>query len=87
MHSRPKVKEYLEEHHTKIWARALFNDTCKVDYVNNNLAEAFNSRIKKYKGLHIVDLCDKIRQYIMQKFDIRNRIAIDHFEGHLIFHL
>ena len=84
LHSRPKVKEYLEEHHTKIWARALFNDTCKVDYVNNNLAEAFNSRIKKYKGLHIVDLCDKIRQYIMQKIDIRNRIAIDHFEGHLI---
>ena len=84
LHSRPKVKEYLEEHHTKIWARALFNDTCKVDYVNNNLAEAFNSRIKKYNGLHIVDLCDKIRQYIMQKFDIRNRIAIDHFEGHLI---
>ena len=49
-HSRPKVKEYLEEHHTKIWARALFNDTCKVDYVNNNLAEAFNSRIKKIQG-------------------------------------
>ena len=84
MHSRPKVKEYLEEHHTKIWARAHINDICKVDYVNNNLAEAFNSRIKKYKGLHIVDLCDKIRQYIMQKFDIRNMIAIDHFEGHLI---
>ncbi|XP_020152563.1 uncharacterized protein [Aegilops tauschii subsp. strangulata] len=84
LHSRPKVKEYLEEHHTKIWARAHINDICKVDYVNNNLAEAFNSRIKKYKGLHIVDLCDKIRQYIMQKFDIRNMIAIDHFEGHLI---
>ncbi|KAE8774338.1 putative transposon protein [Hordeum vulgare] len=84
LHSRPKVKEYLEEHHTKIWGRALFNDTCKVDYVNNNLAEALNSRIKKYKGVHILDLCDKIRQYIMQKFDIRNMIAIDHFEGHLI---
>ena len=84
LHSRPKVKEYLEEHHTKIWARAHINDICKVDYVNNNLAESFNSRIRKYKSLHIVDLLDKIRQYIMEKFDIRNRIATDHFIGHNI---
>ena len=82
--SKPKVKEYLEEHHTKIWARAEFNEMCKVDYVNNNLAESFNSRIRKYKSLHIVDLLDKIRQYIMEKFDLRNRIATDHFIGHYI---
>jgi hypothetical protein len=82
--SKPKVKEYLEEHHTKIWARADFNEMSKVDYVNNNLAESFNSRIKKYKSLHIVDLLDKIRQYIMEKFDLRNRIASDHFIGHYI---
>ena len=68
----------------KIWARALINEFGKVDYVNNNLAEAFNSKIKKYKGLHIVDLLDKIRKYIMEKFDIRNRIAADHFIGHNI---
>ncbi|XP_040245799.1 uncharacterized protein [Aegilops tauschii subsp. strangulata] len=82
--SKPKVKEFLEEHHTKIWARAEFNEMCKVDYVNNNLAESFNSRIRKYKSLHIVDLLDKIRQYIMEKFDLRNRIATDHFIGHYI---
>ena len=82
--SKPKVKEYLEEHHTKTWARADFNEISKVDYVNNNLAESFNSRIKKYKSLHIVDLLDKIRQYIMEKFDLRNRIASDHFIGHYI---
>jgi len=56
----------------------------KVDYVNNNLAESFNSRIRKYKSLHIVDLLDKIRQYIMEKFDLRNRIATGHFIGHNI---
>ena len=84
MKSKPKVKEYLEEHHTKIWARADFNEMSKVNYVNNNLAESFNSRIKKYKSLHIVDLLDKIRQYIMEKFDLRNRIASDHFIMHYI---
>ena len=35
-------------------------------------------------SLHIVDLLDKIRQYIMEKFDIRKRIATDHFIGHNI---
>ena len=82
--SKPNVKEYLEEHHTKTWARADFNDISKHDYVNNNLAEPFNSRIKKYKSLHIVDLLDKIRHYIMEKFDLRNRISSDHFIGHYI---
>ncbi|KAE8786229.1 hypothetical protein D1007_40016 [Hordeum vulgare] len=47
-------------------------------------AESFNSRIKKYKSMNIVDLLDKIRQYIMEKFDLRNRIAMDHFIGHSI---
>ncbi|XP_020194778.1 uncharacterized protein [Aegilops tauschii subsp. strangulata] len=82
--SRPKVKDYLEEHHTKIWARADFTELSKVDYVNNNLAKSFNSRIKKYKGLHLVDLLDKIRRYIMEMFDLRKRICIDHFIGHYI---
>ncbi|XP_044394491.1 uncharacterized protein [Triticum aestivum] len=82
--SKPTVKEYLEEHHTKTWARADFNEISKVDYVNNNLAESFDSRIKKYKSLHIVDLLDKIRQYIMEKLELRNRFASDHFIGYYI---
>lgn len=31
-----------------------------------------------------MDLLHKIKQYIMEKFDIRNRIAIDHFIRHNI---
>ena len=42
LYSKQGVQEYIEEHHTKLWARALFNETCKLDYVNNNLAESFN---------------------------------------------
>jgi hypothetical protein len=78
------VKEYLEEHHTKLWARALFNEICKIDYVNNNLAESFNSKIKRWKGIHIVDLLDKIRQFIMEKFDLRQNIAAVTFIVHII---
>ena len=82
--SKQGVQEYIEEHHTKLWARALFNETCKLDYVNNNLAESFNSKIRKWKGLHIVDLLDRIRQYIMEKFDIRQSIAAATYVGHVI---
>ena len=58
--------------------------TCKLNYVNNNLAESFNSKIKKWKGLHIVDLLDKIRQYLMEKFSLRQQIAAATFSGHII---
>ena len=84
LHSKAGVKEYLEEHHTKLWARSLFNEVCKIDFVNNNLAESFNSKIRKWKGVHIVDLLDKIRQFIMEKFDLRQQIAAATFIGHII---
>jgi hypothetical protein len=52
--------------------------------VNNNLAECFNSWIRKKKGLHLVDLLDKIRMMVMAKFSLRQRIAIEKFVGHKI---
>ena len=84
LYSKPDVKDYLDEHHSKIWARALFNEKCKLDYVNNNLAESFNSKIRKWKGLHIVDLLDKIRQVLMEKFDLRQSISTGTYGGHII---
>ena len=39
--NHPKVKNWFEKGHTKLWARSKFNEVCKVDYVNNNLAECF----------------------------------------------
>jgi hypothetical protein len=38
MYTRPRVKTYMKNHHKKVWARSKFNEACKVDYVNNNLA-------------------------------------------------
>ena len=32
MYTQPKVKEYLEEHHTKLWARSKFGELSKVDF-------------------------------------------------------
>jgi hypothetical protein len=43
--------------------------------VNNNMAECFNSWIRKIKGLHLVDMLDKIRQMLMVKFELHQRIA------------
>jgi hypothetical protein len=42
--------------------------------VNNNLAESFNSWIRKIKGLYLVDVLDKIRHMLMIKFELRQRI-------------
>jgi hypothetical protein len=81
MYTKAKVKDYLEKDHPKLWARSKFNEIYKVDYVNNNLAESFNTWIRKVKGLHVVDMLDKIRQMIMAKFELRQKIAAENFVG------
>jgi hypothetical protein len=48
---KPRVKEYLDEHHGRVWSRSQFNKICKVDYVTSNLAESFNAKVKSLKGL------------------------------------
>ena len=84
MYRKPKMKPYMDEKHTKIWMRSKFNELCKVDYVNNNLAESFNAWVRKIKDLHVVDLLDRIRVMIMAKFELRQRIARERFAGHKI---
>jgi hypothetical protein len=84
LYKNDKVKEFLETHHSKIWARSQFSDLSKVDYVHNNLAESFNSTIRKLKGLYLVDLLDKIRIEYIKKFHVRAGIAAAKFMGHII---
>ena len=84
LYMNPKVKEYLETHHSKLWARSQFSEVSKVDYVHNNLAESFNSTIRKLKGHYVVDLLDRIRIEYMQKFHYRAGIAEAKFMGHII---
>ena len=84
LNKNPKVKEYLEKHHSKLWARSQFSELSKVDYVHNNLAECFNSTIRKLKGFYIVDLLDKIRIEYIKNFHVRAGIAAAKFMGHII---
>ncbi|XP_071681905.1 uncharacterized protein [Lolium perenne] len=84
LYKNDKVKEYLETHHSKLWARSQFSEVSKVDYVHNNLAESFNSTIQKLKGLYLADLLDKIRVEYVQKFLVRAGIAEAKFMGHII---
>ncbi len=55
-----------------------------MDFVCNNLAESFNDKISGMKTLAIVILLDAIRQCIMVKIDLRQRICARNFLGHKI---
>ncbi|WVZ59243.1 hypothetical protein U9M48_009422 [Paspalum notatum var. saurae] len=84
--AKPEAMDYIRRNHTRIWARSQFWTHCKVDYITNNLAECFNNWIKKYKGLNLDDLMDKIRQLIMNKWDVR-RIISQNFKGVILPHI
>ena len=51
--------------------------------MNNNLAESFNSKLKKVKALQMVDMFDCLRQRSIVKFELRRTIA-EKLEGHRI---
>jgi transposase-like protein len=46
----PEAIEWLDKNYPHVWSRSKFDKDCKVDYINNNLAESFNSSMSK-KGL------------------------------------
>jgi len=71
----PKALEWLDENHPYIWSRSKFSEDCKVDYINNNLSESFNSWVSKTKEYQIVEMHDKIRQMIIEKFVLRSKNA------------
>jgi hypothetical protein len=78
------VKEYLDEHHGRVWSRSQFNKIYKVDYVTSNLAESFNAKVKSLKGLMLWQIFNKIRQMIIIKIDLHQRIAAIKYLGHLM---
>jgi hypothetical protein len=41
--AKAEAMKYLQETHKKLWTRSQFGTASKVDYVTNNLAEAFNN--------------------------------------------
>ncbi len=79
----PDALAWLDDNHPYVWSRSKFSEDSKVDYINNNLSECFNSWVSKTKDQHIVDMHDKIRQMIITKFILRGKIA-SNMEGIII---
>jgi hypothetical protein len=52
----------------------LFSEASKCDYVTNNIAETFNSWVRREKSLHVVDLMDRLRQMEMDKMYLRKKL-------------
>ena len=71
----PTAIEYLEQNHNRIWYRCGFSENSKCDYLTNNVSESFNSQIRKFKGLLLHELVDRIRELIMQKRYTRKMLA------------
>lgn len=71
----PSALEWLDDNHPYVWSRSKFFEDCKVDYINNNLSECFNSWVCKSKNFQIVEMHDTIRQMIIEKFVLRAKIG------------
>ncbi|WVZ57546.1 hypothetical protein U9M48_007918 [Paspalum notatum var. saurae] len=67
--------KWIEDSHKHLWNRWKFSPLCKCDYVTNNIAETFNSWVRNEKSQGVIQLMDRIRQMIMQKMDMRRRLA------------
>jgi len=77
----PESIEYLEEHHNRIWYRCAFSENNKCDYLTNNVSESFNAQIKKFKGLLLHELVDRIRELIMEKRYTRKMLTRQWTDG------
>jgi len=71
----PSALEWLDENHPYVWSRSKFSEDCKLDYVNNNFSQSFNSWVSKTKDFQVVEMHDKIRQMIIKKMVLRAKIA------------
>ena len=58
-----------------MWSRSKFSEDCKVDCINNNLSECFNSWVSKIKHHQIVEMLDHIRQMIIEKYVSKSKIG------------
>ena len=77
----PTAIEYLKQHHNRIWYRCGFLENSKCDYLTNNVSESFNSQIRKFKGLLLHELVDRIRELIMEKRYTRKVLAKQWTDG------
>ncbi|XP_044960337.1 uncharacterized protein LOC123411455 isoform X1 [Hordeum vulgare subsp. vulgare] len=84
--ANPTAIEYLEIHHNRLWYRCGFGEASKVDYLTNNISESFNKQIKDFKGINVLNLFDKIREIITEKFYIRGQVS-KQLKGRILPHV
>ncbi|XP_048540850.1 uncharacterized protein LOC125520087 isoform X2 [Triticum urartu] len=84
--ANPAAIEYLDIHHNRLWYRCGFGEASKVDYLTNNISESFNKQIKDFKGLNVLNLFDKIREIITEKFYIRGQVS-KQLKGRILPHV
>jgi hypothetical protein len=77
----PEAIDFLEQHHGRLWYRCAFSENSKCDYLTNNVSESFNAQVKKFKGLLIHELVDRIRELIMEKRFTRKMLARQWADG------
>ena len=77
----PRTIDYLEQHHNRIWRRSAFSENSKCDYLTNNVSESFNAQIKKFKGLLLHELVDRIRELIMETRYRRKMVGMQWADG------
>ena len=82
----PNAIKWIEDNHKHLWNRWRFSAANKCDYVTNNIAETFNSWIRKEKAQPVIPLMDRIRQMIMEKLDVRRTLA-NKFNDRILPHI
>jgi hypothetical protein len=71
----PTTMQYLDTYHSRLWYRSGFSENSKCDALTNNVSESFNAQVKKYKGMLVHELVDKIRELIIEKRYLRKKLA------------
>lgn len=62
------IHKYLSEINPTLWSQNAFGVGCKSNMLLNNLAETFNSWIKKVYCKPIITICEKIRRQLLNRF-------------------
>ncbi|KAG6400644.1 hypothetical protein SASPL_137485 [Salvia splendens] len=76
-----KVQPFLETYHSLLWMRYKFSEDIKCEYITNNIAEAWNNRVKYLMDLPIAELVDSLRSKFMELYARRRDIG-ERLEGH-----
>lgn len=65
--------QWVEKTPPTHWSRHGFDDSCKSEYVTNNLTKSFNSWVGEYREKPILTLLEHIRRKLMKRLKSREQ--------------